>query len=391
MAQIILQPGREKSLLRRHPWIFSRAIKQVEGTPNSGDTVDVISAKGQWLAKAAYSPKSQIRARVWSFENREIDLEFFIEKLTQAKQIRQGLIQDKSDAYRLIAGESDSLPGLTIDIFANVIVGQFLSAGVERWKKLIVQALQTVFPDMPIYERSDVDVRKKEGLKPVKGWLSGESDFKIWIKENNLKILVDIDKGHKTGFYLDQRENRQKAAKYVKNKSVLNCFSYTGTFGLYALQNQATSVTNVDVSQNALDTAELNYKENGFSTGYTNVNADVFKLLREYKQDGTQFDTIILDPPKFVENQRQLVSACRGYKDINMLALQILKPGGTLLTFSCSGLVEADLFQKVVADAALDAGVQAQIVEKLTQAQDHPISLNYPEAFYLKGLVVKKI
>ncbi len=392
MAQITLAKGREKSLLRRHPWIFSRAIANIDGQPKSGDTVDVFSAKGDWLATAAYSPQSQIRARVWSFNRDEsIDLAFFVSKLNKALAMRQELLVPSTNAFRLIAGEADGIPGLTLDVYNNVIVGQFLSAGVEAHKQTIVKALNQVFSDYPVYERSDVAVRKKEGLSQTTGWLSGQADSKIWINENGLKILVDIEQGHKTGFYLDQRDNRQIAAKYCKNKQVLNCFSYTGTFGLYALKAGADKVINVDVSDKALATASLQYQENGFDDkNYQQINADVFKLLRQYKEQDIQFDTIVLDPPKFAENKGQVIRACRGYKDINMLALQLLRPGGTLLTFSCSGLVDADLFQKVVADAAVDAGVQAQIVEKLTQAKDHPISLNYPEAFYLKGLVVKK-
>lgn len=391
MATITLVKGREKSLLRRHPWIFSRAIDKVEGNPGSGDTVDVYSFKGDWLGTAAYSPHSQIRARIWTFTPAtEINLNFFIQKIKSAKQLRDDLIAPVSNAYRLIAGESDSLPGVTLDVYDQIIVGQFLSAGAEKHKQLIVEALNHVFPDQPIYERSDVAVRKKEGLKQTRGWLYGESELQVWIKEHGLDILIDIDKGHKTGFYLDQRDSRQVAAKYSQGKAVLNCFSYTGTFGLYALQAGAESVINVDVSDSALATANLQYEKNGFKQGYEQINADVFKYLRECKAQGKQFDTIVLDPPKFAENKGQVIRACRGYKDINMLALQLLKPGGTLLTFSCSGLVDADLFQKVVADAAVDAKVEAQVVEKLTQAKDHPISLNYPEAFYLKGLVVKK-
>ncbi|WP_143869659.1 class I SAM-dependent rRNA methyltransferase [Catenovulum sediminis] len=390
-AYITLEAGREKSLLRKHPWIFSRAIKQVSGTPNLGDTVDVFSAKGVWLARAAYSPKSQIRARVWTFEQSEsIDLHFFQKKLSDALQARQSLINNSS-AFRLIAGESDGLPGLTIDLYKDVLVAQFLAAGVERHKQLILQALKTILPNSPVYERSDVEVRKKEGLKPTTGWLTEPASSQIWIDEAGQKILVDIEKGHKTGFYLDQRDNRLIASSYVKGKSVLNCFSYTGTFGLHALQAGALHLTNLDVSQLALDTADLIYQKNTIDQQrYTNLNADVFKQLRQYKENQQQFDVIILDPPKFAENKGQVVKACRGYKDINMLALQLLKPGGILLTFSCSGLIDAELFQKVVADAALDAKVEAQVIEKLTQAKDHPVQLHYPEGFYLKGLVVRK-
>ncbi|WP_017445438.1 class I SAM-dependent rRNA methyltransferase [Gayadomonas joobiniege] len=389
--KIILQAGREKALRRKHPWIFSRAIKKVEGQPQAGDDIAIYSAGGEWLATAAYSPASQIRARVWTFSpEQKIDQSFFEQRIHTALSMRKQLALP-SDSYRLIAGENDGLPGLTIDNYAGTLVAQFLSAGVERYQKEIVAALQVVFPTAKIYERSDVDVRKKEGLKPRQGWLTEAGDSQIWITENKQQILVDIEHGHKTGFYLDQRENRLIAAEYCRDKTVLNCFSYTGTFGLHALQAGCQKLINLDVSQRALDTAAHIYQHNKIAAErYQNLNADVFKQLRAYREQGVQFDTIILDPPKFAENKNQLNKACRGYKDINMLALQILKPGGTLLTFSCSGLMESALFQKIVADAALDANVIAQIITPLSQAKDHPVLLSYPEGFYLKGLVVHK-
>ncbi|OEE36104.1 23S rRNA methyltransferase [Vibrio genomosp. F10 str. ZF-129] len=391
---IYLVKGRDKSLRRKHPWVFSRGIHRVEGEPQSGETVDVYANNGQWLAKAAYSPTSQIRARVWSFEKRDIDKAFFVEKIRQAQLLRDDIIdRDGLTGYRLIAAESDSLPGITIDRFQNYLVCQLLSAGAEYNKSTLVDALVECFPDCNIYERSDVAVRKKEGLPETVGVLHGDTPPEsVIIEENGVKISVDIINGHKTGFYLDQRDSRQQSMKYVKDKDVLNCFSYTGGFGLYALKGGAKRVINADVSQPALDTAKYNAEINEFDISKKRavfLNADVFKLLREYRDQGTQFDVVVMDPPKFVSSKNNLTSGANGYKDINMLAMQILKPGGTLLTYSCSGLMSADLFQKVIADAALDAGRSVKFVERFEQAADHLIDTAYPEGFYLKGFACK--
>lgn len=390
-ASIILQNDRDKSLKRRHPWVFSQAVKQVHGTPNSGDTVDILSADGKFVARGAYSPNSQIRARVWTFDqNEQIDAEFFLRRIAQAWAVRQQLFDlSQTNGIRVVAAESDSLPGVTIDLYADVLVCQLLSAGAERQRKHIVAALKQLFDGYSIYERSDVDVRKKEGLEPRTGWLHLPRDSgEVTIKENGLNILVDVVNGHKTGFYLDQRDSRAAAGRYAKGKTVLNCFSYTGTFGLAALTGGATHVTNADLSDLALATAQRNMELNQLDLSKaTMTKADVFKLLRQYKDEGKQFDMVILDPPKFAENKSQLVGACRGYKDINRVAMQIVKPGGLLLTFSCSGLMEESLFQKVVADAALDANRGCLFIQRLSQAKDHPIASFYPEGHYLKGLV----
>lgn len=391
---VTLIAGREKSLLRRHPWVFSRAVDKVQGQPNAGDTVDILSSKGQWLARGFYSPQSQIRARVWSFDKNEtIDDAFFLRRLSRAKDSRQPLIDEQGlTGYRLCAAESDGLPGVTIDVYANVVVCQLLSTGAERWRSAIVGALSSLYPECCVYERSDVAVRKKEGLKEQKGVLAGNLPSQpVVIEENQgVKILVDIEQGHKTGFYLDQRDNRRIAARYCQNKRVLNCFSYTGTFGVYALKGGASEVVNVDMSESALALARQNVTLNKLDLSRAKFEqADVFKLLRNYRDQGQRFDVIVLDPPKFAESKAQLNGACRGYKDINMLAFQLLNAGGILLTFSCSGLMTQDLFQKVVADAALDAGRDAQILERLNQAADHPIGTAYPEGHYLKGLVVR--
>ncbi|HAS6068037.1 TPA: methyltransferase domain-containing protein [Vibrio vulnificus] len=393
-AAIYLVKGREKSVVRRHPWIFSRGIDRVEGNPQLGETVDVYGHDGKWLAKAAYSPESQIRARVWSFDKQEINKAFFVKRIQEAQLLREDVIvRDGLTGYRLIAAESDGMPGVTIDRYQNFFVCQLLSAGAEHQKQNIVDALIEVFPDCNVYERSDVSVRKKEGLQETTGVLHGEMPPKsVVIEENGVKISVDIAGGHKTGFYLDQRDSRQQAMKYVKDKEVLNCFSYTGGFGLYALKGGAKRVINADVSQPALDTAKFNAELNEFDISKKRavfLNADVFKLLREYRDQGTTFDVVIMDPPKFAESKAQLNGACRGYKDINMLAMQILKPGGTLLTYSCSGLMDQVLFQKIIADAAVDAGRSVKFVERFEQAADHPTDTAYPEGFYLKGFACK--
>ncbi|PAW10829.1 23S rRNA (cytosine(1962)-C(5))-methyltransferase RlmI [Vibrio sp. V1B] len=393
-AAIYLVKGREKSVKRKHPWIFSRGISKVEGEPALGETVDVFTHDGKWLAKAAYSPESQIRARIWSFEKEEINKAFFVKRFNNAQLLREDIIErDGLTGYRLVAAESDGMPGVTIDRYQNFFVCQLLSAGAEYNKQVIVDALVECFPDCNVYERSDVAVRKKEGLKETTGVLHGEEPPKsVVIEENGVKISVDIVGGHKTGFYLDQRDSRQQAMKYVKDKEVLNCFSYTGGFGLYALKGGAKRVINADVSQPALDTAKFNAELNEFDISKKRavfLNADVFKLLREYRDQGTKFDVVIMDPPKFAESKAQLNGACRGYKDINMLAMQILNPGGTLLTYSCSGLMDQVLFQKIIADAAVDANRQVKFVERFEQAADHPTDTAYPEGFYLKGFACK--
>jgi 23S rRNA (cytosine1962-C5)-methyltransferase len=391
-ASVILQPGREKSLLRRHPWIFSRAIEKTVGRTNKGDTVDVFSHDGNWLGRGAWSPESQIQVRIWTFDQNEvIDNGFFQRRIATAQTSREDLISRHGlTGYRLIAAESDGLPGVTIDRYDNVLVCQLLSAGADKHRDKIVWALTKQFPGCSIYERSDVGVRKKEGLEEITQVLHGDVPDEIVIEENGVKIIVDVKQGHKTGFYLDQRDNRAIAAKYAKDKDVLNCFCYTGTFGSYAIAGGAKSVTNLDVSDLALTTANRNVEINGLDTTKSEfLNLDVFQALRDFKQENRQFDQIILDPPKFVDSKSSLVRACRGYKDINMLAMQIMRPGGILVTFSCSGLLSSDLFQKVVADAALDAGRTVQFIERLGQAADHPVGSNYPEGFYLKGFVCK--
>jgi len=388
-ARLILAKGREKSLLRRHPWVFSGAVQRLEGKANSGDTIDIVDSQGKWLARGAYSPSSQIRARVWTFkQDEDIDIDFFIRRLQQAQSWRDYIAKrDGLDGYRLIAGESDCLPGITIDRFQNFLVLQLLSAGAEYQRAPLIAALQHCYPECAIWDRSDVAVRKKEGLELVQGHVVGEEPPALLpIQEHGMSLLVDIKEGHKTGFYLDQRDSRFAARSYAAGRNVLNCFSYTGAFAVSALMGGCTKVTNVDTSQAALDVARQNVELNKLDLSKAEfVREDVFQLLRKYRTEGQQFDMIVMDPPKFVENKNQLASACRGYKDINMLAIQLLRPGGILLSFSCSGLLPTDLFQKILADAALDAGREIQFVEQFRQAADHPVTGAYPEGLYLKG------
>ncbi|WP_416304890.1 class I SAM-dependent rRNA methyltransferase [Neptunicella sp. SCSIO 80796] len=391
-SSVILQPEREKSLLRKHPWVFSRAIRETQGKLRSGDTVDVYSDAKQWLGRGAWSPESQIQVRIWTWDQDEvIDNGFFLRRIERALAGRQLLIdQHQLSGFRLVASESDGLPGITIDYYNGVLVCQLLTAGAEKHRSKIVWALQKCFPDASIYERSDVAVREKEGLQQVTQALHGDVPDEVTISENGVNILVDIKQGHKTGFYLDQRDNRAIAAGYAKGKDILNCFSYTGTFGSYCLAAGARHITHLDVSDLALNTARRNTEINQLDTSQCDfINKDVFEALREYRDQGRYFDMIVLDPPKFVDSKASLNRACRGYKDINMLAMQILKPDGILLTFSCSGLMTTDLFNKVVADAALDAGREVQYIQRMTQAADHPISSAFPEGFYLKGMVCR--
>lgn len=393
-AKIILHETREKSLKRRHPWIFSKAVREVVNPPENGADIDIYAADDSFLARASYSPNSQIRARVWSFYAEEkIDQQFFERKIREAAEARTLMLEETGmSACRLVDAESDGLPGLIIDRYNNFLVLEVLSAGAEYHLKDITSALRNIYPDDNIYERSDVEVRTKEGLESRKGVIYGEEPpEELAIKENGgMQILVNIKEGHKTGYYLDQRDNRAALSKYCKGKSVLNCFSYTGGFSLYALRGRAKSVANVDVSQKALDIAKKNIVLNHLDPGRVKfIREDVFAFLRKEKKAGHTYDVIVLDPPKFAESKSQLDKACRGYKDINMIAASIINPGGYLMTYSCSGHMTPDLFQKVVADALLDAGRDGQIVEFLTQASDHPVALPYPEALYLKGLVVR--
>ncbi len=391
---LILKPGREKSIRHLHPWIFSGAVDRLEGNPAPGSTVLINDASGNMLARAAYSPVSQIRARVWTFTDEPVNPDLFKTRLQHAFQLRKqmGLFQP-GGAVRLVNAESDGLPGFVADIYDRVLVLQFLSAGAEFWRESLISLMSEMIDADCIYERSDVDVRKLEGLEQKSGLLFGsEAACPVVIKEGNQRYLVDYQDGHKTGFYLDQRQNRLRLQEYLSNRdsggSLLNCFCYTGAFSVAALTAGIGNVCSIDSSGSALQLARENLSLNGYNPDSSEwIEGDVFQELRRLRDRASSFDAIVLDPPKFAPTISQVERAARAYKDINLLAFKLLKPGGTLFTFSCSGGVSADLFQKIVAGAALDAGVDAKIVERLWQSPDHPVSLHFPEGNYLKGLV----
>ncbi|MDY6846390.1 MAG: class I SAM-dependent rRNA methyltransferase [Chloroflexota bacterium] len=393
MNTLTLKTGRDKAVLRHHPWIFSGAVQSISGEPEPGETVTIRDSNGQFLAWAAYSPKSQIRARIWSWdEDQVIDPSFFEGRIRAAINLRQTFIdQQTTSAYRLIHAESDNLPGLIVDRYNDVLVMQILSAGIERWQEDILQVLIELIKPEGIYERSDVAVRELEGLEEKVGDLYGKTPQRpVLINENGIKFKVDLVGGQKTGFYLDQRDNRQFCREIAKDKSVLNCFAYTGGFTAYTLAGGAESVLSIDSSEDAIHLAKENVLLNqGSLENCEWIVGDVFEELRTLRDRGRQFDLVILDPPKFAPTASQARQAARGYKDINLYGFKLLKPGGTLMTFSCSGGIDETFFQKIVADAALDAGEDAQILYRLSQSPDHPTHLAFPEGTYLKGLVVR--
>jgi 23S rRNA (cytosine1962-C5)-methyltransferase len=390
---VILKAGREKSLLRRHPWIFSGAIQHVDEEPASGSTVNLLSSEKRFLARASYSPTSQIRARVWTFNDEPVDKEFFRRKIRAAIVSRSTFqVPSSSNAYRLIYAESDGIPGLIVDKYNDILVMQCLTAGAEYWKETLADLLLEETGLITIYERSDADVRELEGLQPKVGLLRGTvPSLKFSIIENNLQFLVNLEHGHKTGFYLDQRDNRLKVRELAKDKDVLDCFCYTGGFTVHALAGGAKSVLSVDSSADALALCKENISINNLPvTRHSSLEGDVFQLLRKFRDEARSFDRIILDPPKFAPTSAHAEKATRAYKDINLLAFKLLRSNGILVTFSCSGGIDSGLFQKIVAGSALDAGVEAQIVGHMSQASDHPISLHFPEGAYLKGLICIK-
>jgi 23S rRNA (cytosine1962-C5)-methyltransferase len=415
MKTITLREGKERALQRRHPWIFDNAI--AKGGADSGETVRVESFDGKFLAWAAYSPSSKIRARAWSFDEAErIDASFFIAACVSATRTRD-LFDIPSDSMRLVHGESDGLPGLIVDRYDDTLVAQFLSAGVERWKQPIADALLQATGLTKLYERSDASSRALEGLESVTGWLRGGDDkaradntspVEITIAEHDYRLQVNIAEGHKTGFYLDQRDSRKKFAQYAQRllfQRVLNCYCYTGGFTVAALSGLRAAgvlnanaggapsyhITSIDSSGPAIERAKANVALNGFDATHTTfMDADVNASLRQFDAAGQTFDAIVLDPPKFAPTAAHADRAARAYKDINRLAFKILQPGGVLFTYSCSGGINADLFHKIVAGAGIDAGVDGYISERLGGAPDHPMTINFPEGEYLKGLVVVK-
>jgi len=392
MNSLVLKKGRDKSLRRRHPWLFSGAVEKAAGKP--GDTVAVRDADGQVLAHAAYSPKSQIRARVWTFDAAEaVDADFFRGRLQKALALREALPAAKhTNALRLVHGESDGLPGLVVDRYADVLVAQFLAAGVERWRDTILDLLSEISGCEAIFERSDAEVRKLEGLEPRVGFARGNRNAsRCPIVEYGLNFRVDVEQGQKTGFFLDQRENRQRVRALAAGREVLDGFSYTGGFSIAALAGGAKRVTAVESSAAALEVAKENLAANPLDASKVEfVQADVFAQLRTLRDQNAKFGLIVLDPPKFAPSAAQVKKAARAYKDINLWALKLLAPGGLLATFSCSGGVSPELFQSIVAGAALDAGADAKIIERFGAAADHPVALEFPEGDYLKGLLVLK-
>ncbi len=393
MIDVFLKAGKEKSLARRHPWVFSGAVDKVSGEPLPGETVRIRSHGGGVLALAAYSPQSQIRARVWTFDaDLRIDARFFAERIAQSISRRRK--HRPGEGMRLVHGESDGLPGLIVDRYGDTLVAQFLSTGAEKWRVEIADALLGATGLTDLYERSDADVRQLEGLAPRSGPLRGAPPDSTVIEEHGVRIAVDIAGGHKTGFYLDQSENRRivrELANARPGMEALNCFCYTGGFSLSLLAGGAGKVLSIDSSGPALDIARTNVQSNGLDAARAEWREDdVFNALRDLRNTGRSFDLVILDPPKFAPTPASVERAARAYKDINLLGFKLLKPGGRLVTFSCSGGVSADLFQKIIAGAALDAGIDALIEQRLSAAADHPVRLAFPEGEYLKGLVLRR-
>ncbi len=396
--KIHLKRGKEKPVIQHHPWIFSGAIARIDDAAD-GDTIDVFDAADHWLARGYYNSKSQIAVRIWTWDQETvIDRAFLRARLEQSLARREAMIeQARTNAYRVVNAESDLMPGLVVDRYADFVVVQLLTLGIEKWKRELTELVEELLRPRGIYERSDVDVREKEGLAATTGALAGvEPPEVVETRENGYRFLVGVKGGHKTGFYLDQRENRVRACQYLTGfpkpfrYEVLNAFSYTGAFAVYACAaNPNARVINLDASGDALNLARENMRLNQVEERGEFVEGDAFQVLRRYRDQGRTFEAIILDPPKFVYSHSQMQSGLRGYKDINLLAFKLLSPGGTLVTFSCSGLVSADLHQKVVFGAAVDAGRDAQIIGKLLQSPDHPILLSFPESEYLKGLICR--
>ncbi|MBI2994535.1 MAG: class I SAM-dependent methyltransferase [Gammaproteobacteria bacterium] len=393
MKTITLKPGRGRSLKNRHPWVYSGAIDRAPADAAPGETVMVVDDKGGKLAAGAWSPASQIAVRIWTFDTREsIDADFLRHRLQRAIARRdQDAAAAGRNARRLVNGESDGLPGLIVDAYGEWLVCQFLSAGVEYWRDVIADLLMELRPSKGCYERSEADVREKEKLPRRTGLVRGEEPPElIEIQLGELRFLVDVRKGHKTGFYLDQAENLDLIRRSAQVREVLNGFAYTGAFAVAALKGGASRVVSIESSREAMDLAARNLELNACdATKVEQVNGDVFNELRRFRDAGRSFDLALLDPPKFVVNAGQVQRGGRAYKDANLLAIKLLRPGGRLVTFSCSGHVTPDLFQKIVADAAVDSGRGVQILHWLSQAPDHPVSTNFPEGRYLKGLVCR--
>ena len=388
MIKLVLKPGREKSLKRRHPWVFSGAVAKITGTPEAGETIEVHGSDGEFLAMAACNPQSQIVARVWDWQKRDIDAAFFRERVERAVRLRARLLPE-CDSVRLVHAESDGLPGVVIDRYGDVVVVQLSSAGAMRWRDAISDAVAAAVNPRTLFERSDADVLVLEGMQPRTGLLGGAAPPPgMVMAEAGAKFEIDVPHGHKTGFYLDQRANRLCLRELAAKREVLDCFAYTGGFTVNALAGGAVKATAVDSSGPALELLRRNVALNKLPEAEC-IEGDVFQELRKMRDQARSFDLIVLDPPKFAPTAAHAEKASRAYKDINLLAFKLLRADGLLFTFSCSGGVSRDLFQKIVAGAAVDAHVDAQIVGHLSAGADHPIALNFPEGEYLKGLICR--
>ena len=392
IPMIRLKPGREKSVHRRHPWVFSGAVESEVDANQPGQTVRVESSSGKFLGFAAWSPESQIRLRFWSFnEQDQIDENFIYHRLKKALSYRCSS-NLASNAQRLVHGEADGLPGLIVDQYNQVLVLQILSVGVEHWKKVLIRQLVDLTGLECVFERSDAEVRRLEGLERQCGLILGKLPPNLLIQEHGIEYYIDVENGQKTGFYLDQRANRAKIQEISNYKEILNCFCYTGGFSLNALCGGAKFVTSIDSSRQALQMAKMNTKINGLPAAKTEwIEADVFKSLRKFRDQGRNFDLIILDPPKFAPTKQNVEKASRAYKDINLLAMKLLNAGGLLASFSCSSAMSAELFKKILASGAEDARQDFSILETFSADQDHPRLLSFPEGEYLKGLLLKKL
>jgi 23S rRNA (cytosine1962-C5)-methyltransferase len=393
-----LKPGREKPVLNRHPWIFSGAIDELSN-PNleDGELVNVIDSHGRWLALAYFNPNSQISGRIISWNKSDkVNRNFWKHRLSQAISRRKKLqLDDFTTAFRLVNGEADLLPGLVVDIYGGFLVVQCLSLGIDRRKVELIDILDELLDPIGIIERSDSPIRKREGLDKVVGMRRGqEPPEHLVVLENGIKLYVDLYRGHKTGLYLDQRENRMAIcqASNVNQQKILNVFSYTGAFAIHALNAGASTVINVESSGEILNMCRSNLVLNGYDRPSKEfIQGDAFHVLRQFREANKRFDMVILDPPKFAHSRGDVAAACRGYKDLNMIAMQLLNERGLIATFSCSGHISADLFQKVLFGASIDAGRDVQILRQFGQASDHPILLSFPESAYLKGFLCQAI
>jgi 23S rRNA (cytosine1962-C5)-methyltransferase len=395
---VYLKAGKEKSLQRRHPWVYSTAIGKTAGTPHSGDTVEIRSADGKFLAWGAFSPESQIRIRTWSFEETDVIDNAWIARKIHAAAAKRQVLDTVTNAQRLVFGEADQLPGLIVDRYGDWAVVQILSAAVEYWRAAVLEAVATITGIKHVYERSDAATRQREGLPAVAGPITNQhtlgDEHQVAIVENGVHYRVDVAKGHKTGFYIDQRDNRAIVGNLAKGKRVLNCFCYTGGFSLAALVAGAKEVVSIDSSGDALQRAKLNQSVNVVIA--PNALADwrdenVFDALKKLQEQGEKFDIVILDPPKFAPSVAHLDKASRAYKEISMKGLRLLNPGGYLLTFSCSGAMSVDLFQKVIAGAVIDSKIDMQMLRRLEAGIDHPMLMTHPEGEYLKGLLLQRV